>query len=71
GITRQTAVLAYQFGDGFNNVIIPTSAVTIAALGIAGVPWERWARWVAPLIGVYYILGAIALAGAAAYGWTG
>jgi uncharacterized ion transporter superfamily protein YfcC len=71
GISRQTAVLAYQFGDGFTNVIIPTSAVTIAALGMAKVPWERWARWVAPLILMHFILGAIALAAAAAYGWTG
>lgn len=71
GISRQTAVLAYQFGDGFTNVIIPTSAVTIAALGMGKVPWERWARWVAPLIVLHFAMGAIALAAAAAYGWTG
>ncbi len=71
GITRQTAVLAYQFGDGFTNVIIPTSAVTIAALGMGGVPWERWARWVLPLIVLHFILGAIALMGAVMVGWTG
>ncbi len=71
GITRQTAVLAYQFGDGFTNVIIPTSAATIAALGMGGVPWEKWARWVAPLILVHFIMGGIALAIAASIGWTG
>jgi len=71
GITRQTAVLAYQFGDGFTNVIIPTSAVTIAALGMGGVPWERWARWVLPLIVLHFALGAIALMGAVMVGWAG
>jgi len=71
GITRQTAVLAYQFGDGFTNVIIPTSAVTIAALGMGGVPWDRWARWVLPLIAVHFAMGAIALAIAVLIGWTG
>jgi len=71
GITRQTAVLAYQFGDGFTNVIIPTSAVTIAALGMGGVPWERWARWVLPLILLHFVLGAIALMGAVMVGWAG
>lgn len=71
GITRQTAVLAYQFGDGINNVIIPTSAVTIAALGVGGVPWERWAKWILPLILVHYALGAIALMIAVSTGWTG
>lgn len=71
GITRQTAVLAYQFGDGFTNVIIPTSAVTIAALGMGGVPWDRWTRWVLPLIAVHFAMGAIALAIAVSIGWTG
>lgn len=71
GITRQTAVLAYQFGDGFTNVIIPTSAVTIAALGMGGVPWERWARWVLPLILLHFALGALALMGVVMVGWAG
>jgi uncharacterized ion transporter superfamily protein YfcC len=71
GITRQTAVLAYQFGDGFTNIIIPTSAVTIAALGMGGVPWDKWAKWVAPLIIVHFVLGAVFLAIAAASGWAG
>jgi uncharacterized ion transporter superfamily protein YfcC len=45
GITRQTAVLAYQFGDGFTNMIIPTSGVTVGTLGLAKIPFPRWFRW--------------------------
>lgn len=45
GITRQTAVLAYQLGDGFTNMIIPTSGVTVGTLGLAKIPYERWFRW--------------------------
>ena len=71
GVTRQTAVLAYQFGDGFTNLIIPTSAVTIAALGMGGVPWERWARWVLPLIVIFFILGGLCLIPPVLVGWTG
>jgi uncharacterized ion transporter superfamily protein YfcC len=71
GLTRQTAVLAYQFGDGFTNTIIPTSAVTMAALGMGGVPWERWARWILPLTVLYYLLGAISLLPPVLMGWTG
>lgn len=58
GVSRQTAVLAYQFGDGFTNLIIPTSAVLMGVLSIAKIPWDRWARWIIPL---QLILGTFAL----------
>jgi uncharacterized ion transporter superfamily protein YfcC len=71
GITRQTAVLAFQFGDGFNNLIIPTSAVTLAALGVGGVPYDRWARWILPLMVLYFLFGALCLIPPVLVGWTG
>jgi len=71
GVTRQTAVLAYQFGDGFTNMIIPTSAVTIAVLGMAGVPWDKWARWILPLMVIYYILGVLLLIPPVMMTWQG
>lgn len=49
GITRQTAVYAFQLCE-FVNPILPTSAVTMGVLGAAKVPWERWARWFLPLL---------------------
>lgn len=49
GITRQTAVLAYQFGDGFTNMIIPTSGVTVGTLAMARIPFEKWFRWNLPM----------------------
>jgi uncharacterized ion transporter superfamily protein YfcC len=61
GVTRQTAVLAYQFGDGFSNMIIPTSAVTIGVLTLANIPWERWARWILPLEILFLIMGCLLL----------
>lgn len=45
GITRQTAVLAYQLGDGFTNMIIPTSGVTVGTLAMAKIPYEKWFKW--------------------------
>jgi uncharacterized ion transporter superfamily protein YfcC len=45
GITRQTTVLAFQFGDGFSNMIIPTSGVLMGALGFAKIDWGTWAKW--------------------------
>jgi uncharacterized ion transporter superfamily protein YfcC len=49
GISRQTAVLAFQFGDGLSNLIIPTSGVTMGVLAIAKVPYPVWVKWFWPL----------------------
>ena len=61
GVTRQTAVLAFQFGDGFTNLIIPTSGVTMGVLGVAKIPFEKWFVWVLPLMIIFFILGLILL----------
>jgi uncharacterized ion transporter superfamily protein YfcC len=50
GLTRQTAVLAYQFGDGFMNMVVPTNPVLMGILGIAGIPYDRWLRFIWPLM---------------------
>lgn len=49
GITRQTAVLAFTCGDGFSNMIIPTSGFLMAMLSLAGVPYTKWLKFILPL----------------------
>ena len=49
-VPQQTAVLAYQFGDGLTNIIVPTSALLMGALALAKVPYAAWFRFVAPLM---------------------
>nr|WP_136249942.1 TIGR00366 family protein [Ningiella ruwaisensis] len=49
GVNRQIAVLAYQFGDGFSNMIIPTNAVLMGIIGMAGVPYHLWFKFCFPL----------------------
>jgi uncharacterized ion transporter superfamily protein YfcC len=61
GIARQTTVLAFQFGDGFTNMIIPTSGVLIGCLGIAKIPYEKWVKWIWPLIVCLIIIGFLLL----------
>ncbi|MFC1563514.1 YfcC family protein [candidate division KSB1 bacterium] len=61
GITRQTTVLAFQFGDGFSNMIIPTSGVLMGALGFAKIDWRIWARWMIKLQIILLITGIILL----------
>lgn len=50
GVNRQIVVLAYQFGDGFSNMIIPTNAVLMGIIGMAGVPYHLWFRFCLPLM---------------------
>jgi len=45
GITRQTAVLAFDFGDGFSNMIFPTNALLLIALSFSVVSYTKWMRW--------------------------
>lgn len=61
GLDRQIGVLAYQFGDGFGNMMIPTSAVLMGVLGVARVDWSVWIKWVWPLILGLHVLGACVL----------
>lgn len=62
GISRQTAVLAYQFGDGLFNLIIPTSGVTMGVLSIAKIPFGRWLRWIMPLFIALIVASMVFLA---------
>ena len=70
GIHRQIAVLAYQFGDGFTNILVPTNAVLVGILAMAGVPYDRWVRFVMPFMIKIWILGAAALATAVWIGYA-
>jgi uncharacterized ion transporter superfamily protein YfcC len=49
GVTRQTTVLAYCFGDGFSNLLYPTNPVLLISLGLTVVTFPKWLRWSLPL----------------------
>lgn len=69
GVSRQVAVLAYQMGDGFMNIIVPTNAVLMGMLGICGIPYGRWFRFVWPLIVQLLAAGAITIMIAVSIGY--
>lgn len=70
GVNRQTAVLAFQFGDGISNILTPTSGYFMAGLAVAGVAWTKWVRFIWPLILIQYALGAIFVTVAHLFIWT-
>ncbi len=60
-LSRQATVMAFQFGDGFTNMITPTSGVLIGVLGVARIPYDRWVKWIWPFMLVLILLGWLLL----------
>lgn len=61
GMSRQATVMAYQFGDGFTNLITPTSGVLMAVLGVSHIPYDKWFRWAWKFILTLIVLGLLLL----------
>lgn len=61
GISRQTAVLAYQLGDGISNLILPVSATLMGTLAVAGISYQKWVKFMWPLMLIWMATGAVFL----------
>ncbi|WP_059026696.1 YfcC family protein [Gabonibacter massiliensis] len=61
GLSRQATVMAFQFGDGFTNMITPTSGVLIGALGIARIPYDKWITFFWKFLILLILMGFILL----------
>jgi len=69
GVTRQTAVLALQLGDGLTNIFYPVSGYFIATIGLAKVPYEKWVKFFFPLLLIEWALSIGAMIVAQAIQW--
>lgn len=70
GVTRQTAVLAFNFGDGFCNFILPHAAATMGFVGALGVPFGKWFQYAIKLFGLWCIIGSVLLVIATVMGYA-
>jgi uncharacterized ion transporter superfamily protein YfcC len=61
GLSRQATVMAFQLGDGFTNMITPTSGVLLGVLAVARIPYELWFKWIWKLMLLLILLGALLL----------
>lgn len=59
GVTRQTCILSFNFGDGFCNYILPTSTALMGILGAANVPYDRWIRFMWKMFAIWLGVGAV------------
>lgn len=59
GVTRQTTVLAFNFGDGFCNFILPTSTALMGTLSVTNIPYDRWMRFMWKLFLIWLVTGCV------------
>lgn len=69
GLSKQVIVSGYKYGDGITNLIIPTSGTLMGFIGMAKVPYQKWLKFILPLIGMWTLLSMIAVMIGAAIGW--
>jgi uncharacterized ion transporter superfamily protein YfcC len=65
-VSRPLVVTAWCWGAGIARFITPTSAVVMAGLALAGVRYDRWIRFMLPLMGLLAVACLIMLGTAAA-----
>jgi uncharacterized ion transporter superfamily protein YfcC len=69
GVTRQLAILAFQFGE-LSTPIIPTSGITVGVLALAGIPYTTWVRAMLKMQLAYFVIALILLGVGASIGWA-
>lgn len=69
GLTRQSIVLAFTMGDGFCNILYPTSGIMVIAIGMVGISYGKYLRWSWKLFVMEFGIAALAMLGAVAIGY--
>lgn len=69
GISRQTAVLAFQLGDGFSNSVLPMSSSLMGYLAVSKIPYSKWLKFMMPLFLIWTALGCLFMLGALMIGY--
>ncbi len=69
GVTKQTSVLAFQMGDGFTNMLVPTNALLMGMLALGKIPYQRWLKFILPLMVKLYAVSVVALIAANRLGY--
>jgi uncharacterized ion transporter superfamily protein YfcC len=59
GVTRQTCILSFNFGDGFCNYILPTSTALMGILSAGNVPYDRWMKFMWKMFAIWFVTGAV------------
>ena len=61
GVTRQTCILSFNFGDGFCNYILPTSTALMGIISACNIPYDRWIRFMWKMFAIWLVVGTVLL----------
>jgi len=70
-LPKQIAIQAFQFGDGFTNMVSPVLGWTVGSCVLAGISFTKWLRWVIPAVIIFMLIGFVILFILSSIGWTG
>ncbi len=70
GMDPNLAVQAFQYGDGFTNIVSPFLGWTIGSCAMAGVPYPKWLKWALPKVLAFIVLGFVIMFILTESGWT-
>lgn len=59
GMTKQTAILAFNFGDGLSNYVLPTSSALMGFIAIVGISYDKWMKFMWKLFLIWIITGSV------------
>jgi len=65
----ELAVQAFQYGDGFTNMVSPFLGWTVGSLVTAGVPFPKWIKWAVPKVLAFLALACLIMFGLTTFGW--
>lgn len=68
-LSRQSAVLAFQLGDGLVNLVSPISNTLVSCLALSGLSYQKWLKYYLPLVGIYLVIGTAFMLLAVAVGY--
>lgn len=70
GVSRQVAIYAFQFADGFCNFITPTNGLMMGTIALCGIPYEKWLKFIGKYMLIVSVLAMIFLFFASMLGWS-
>lgn len=70
GVSKQVSVLCFQLGDGLTNLVMPTSAAMMGAIGVAGLGWLAWVRIIFRFMLLLMAMSALTVAIAVGMGYV-